>query len=123
MLAAARALAMFVAAAVAGLAHAQGDPKVLRIMPHSNLTILDPIWTTAYIARNHGYMIYDTLFGRTRRAQSSRRWWTNWTVSKDKDLDFHAARRLEFHDGKPVTGEDVVASLQRWGKRDAWGRS
>ena len=36
--------------------------KVLRITPHSNLTILDPVWTTAYITRNHGYMIYDTLF-------------------------------------------------------------
>ena len=29
---------------------------------HSDLKILDPIWTTAYIVRNHGYMIYDTLF-------------------------------------------------------------
>ena len=30
----------------------------LRVMPHSGLKILDPIWTTAYISRNHGYMIY-----------------------------------------------------------------
>ncbi len=29
---------------------------------------------------------------------------------------------LEFHDGKPVTGEDVVASIARWGKRDAMGQ-
>ncbi|MGH8689988.1 MAG: ABC transporter substrate-binding protein, partial [Burkholderiales bacterium] len=29
---------------------------------------------------------------------------------------------LEFHDGKPVTGEDVIASLARWGKRDAMGQ-
>ena len=29
---------------------------------HSDLKIVDPIWTTAYITRNHGYMIYDTLF-------------------------------------------------------------
>jgi hypothetical protein len=29
---------------------------------HSGLRITDPIITTAYIARNHGYMIYDTLF-------------------------------------------------------------
>lgn len=26
------------------------------------LKILDPIWTTAYVVRNHGYMIYDALF-------------------------------------------------------------
>ena len=29
---------------------------------HSDLKIVDPIWTTAYITRDHGYMIYDTLF-------------------------------------------------------------
>ena len=36
--------------------------KVLRVIPHADLKNLDPIWTTAYISRNHGYMIYDTLF-------------------------------------------------------------
>ena len=36
--------------------------KTLRFVPHSDLKIVDPIWTTAYISRNHGYMIYDTLF-------------------------------------------------------------
>jgi len=25
--------------------------------------VFDPIWTTAYITRNHGYLVYDTLFG------------------------------------------------------------
>src|SRR5437899_1481067 len=34
----------------------------LRVVMHSDLKIVDPIWTTAYIVRNHGYMIYDTLF-------------------------------------------------------------
>ena len=47
--------------AAAGTVFAQD--KVLRVVPHSNLSILDPIWTTQYMARNHGYMIYDILFG------------------------------------------------------------
>ena len=29
---------------------------------------------------------------------------------------------LTFHDGAPVTGEDVVASLTRWGARDGMGQ-
>ncbi|HBU55648.1 MAG TPA: hypothetical protein DEB51_12480, partial [Sulfitobacter sp.] len=29
---------------------------------------------------------------------------------------------LVFHDGAPVTGADVVASLTRWGKRDSGGQ-
>ena len=41
----------------------------LRVVPHSGLKILDPIWTTAYISRNHGYMIYDTLFALDTKGQ------------------------------------------------------
>ena len=43
--------------------------KVLRVVPHSNLNILDPIWTTQYMARNHGYMVYDTLFGTDEKSR------------------------------------------------------
>ena len=56
-------IALLALTAAFGAAHAQ--EKVLRVVPHSNLAILDPITTTAYITRNHGYMIYDTLFGPT----------------------------------------------------------
>ena len=67
-----RLRSLFPAAALAALAvlapaAAQAQAKVLRIVPQSNITILDPIWTTAYVTRNHGYMIYDTLFGSDDR--------------------------------------------------------
>ena len=45
--------------ALCARAEAWRDAKVV---PHADLKILDPIWTTAYITRNHGYMVYDTLF-------------------------------------------------------------
>ena len=116
-------LALGAAAALAApLALAQGDAKVLRVVPHSNLAILDPIWTTQYMARNHGYMIYDTLFGTDDKAQIKPQMVESWTESGDHRLwTFKLRKGLEFHDGKPVTGEDVIASLQRWGKRDAMG--
>ncbi len=91
-------------------------------MPHSNLAVLDPIWTTAYMSRNHGYMIYDTLFGTDENGKIKPQMVESWTESPDKRLwTFKLRKGLEFHDGKPVTGEDVIASLQRWGKRDAMG--
>ena len=119
-----RLAALAVAAALLGAtaAQAQGDPKVLRIVPHSNLSILDPIWTTAYMSRNHGYMIYDTLFGTDEKNQIKPQMVESWTESPDHRLwTFKLRKGLEFHDGKPVTSEDVVASLQRWGKRDSMG--
>ncbi len=95
---------------------------VLRVVPHSNLAILDPIWTTAYMSRNHGYMIYDTLFGTDENAKIKPQMVESWNESGDHRLwTFKLRRACEFHDGKPVTGDDVIASLQRWGKRDAMG--
>jgi len=101
-------------------AMAQGT--VLRVVPHSNLAILDPIWTTAYMSRNHGYMIYDTLFGTDEAGKIKPQMVDTFNISPDNRLyTFKLRKGLEFHDGKPVTGEDVIASLQRWGKRDAMG--
>jgi peptide/nickel transport system substrate-binding protein len=103
-------------------ANAQAQDNVLRIVPHSNLAVLDPIWTTAYMSRNHGYMIYDTLFGTDEHAKIKPQMVESWTESGDHRLwSFKLRKGLEFHDGKPVTGDDVIASLQRWGKRDAMG--
>lgn len=55
------------------------DKKVLRFVPHSGLRITDPIITTAFISRNHGYMIYDTLFAVNDKLKSNRRWLRNTT--------------------------------------------
>jgi peptide/nickel transport system substrate-binding protein len=95
---------------------------VVRMAPHSNLTILDPGWTTAYITRNHGYMIYDTLFGMDANGKIHPQMVDRYEVSKDKKTwTFTLREGLEFHDGKPVTSADVVASLKRWAKRDSMG--
>jgi len=102
---------------------ASAQEKVLRVVPHSNLSILDPIWTTQYMARNHGYMIYDTLFGTDEKSRIQPQMVDKWTESPDHRLwTFTLREGLAFHDGKPVTGEDVVASIARWGKRDAMGQ-
>jgi peptide/nickel transport system substrate-binding protein len=116
-----KVLAAVALAFVASLAGAQD--KVLRVVPHSNLAILDPIWTTAYMSRNHGYMVYDTLFGTDANSKIAPQMVEKWTVSPDNRLwTFTLRSGLAFHDGKPVTGEDVIASLSRWGKRDAMGQ-
>ena len=116
-----RRLALFAALFAALVASAQD--KVLRVVPHSNLNILDPIWTTQYMARNHGYMVYDTLFGTDEKNRIQAQMVEKWSESPDHRLwTFTLRPGLAFHDGRPVTGEDVVASLERWGKRDAMGQ-
>ncbi len=114
---------LLIALLLAGFAGAvPAQDKVLRVVPHSNLNILDPIWTTQYMARNHGYMIYDTLFATDAKSRIQPQMVEKWSASADQRLwTFTLRSGLEFHDGKPVTAEDVIASLARWGKRDSMG--
>ncbi|MGB1751162.1 MAG: ABC transporter substrate-binding protein, partial [Paracoccaceae bacterium] len=97
--------------------------KVMNVIPHADLKNLDPIWTTAYISRNHGYMIYDTLFAMDDSFSPQPQMVDTWSTSEDGlTWTFVLRDGLKFHDGASVTGEDVVASLQRWGKRDGMGQ-
>ncbi|MEJ7668234.1 MAG: ABC transporter substrate-binding protein [Casimicrobiaceae bacterium] len=95
----------------------------LRAVMHSDLKIVDPIWTTAYIVRNHGYMVYDTLFATDASGQIKPQMVDKYDLSPDK-LTYTMTLRegLLWHDGNPVTAEDCVASIKRWGAKDATGQ-
>ncbi len=95
----------------------------LRFVPHSDLKILDPIWTTAYITRNHGYMVYDTLFGMDANGEIKPQMVGKLDVSADK-LTYTMILRsgLTWHDGAPVTAEDCAASIKRWAAKDSMGQ-
>ncbi|WPH21833.1 ABC transporter substrate-binding protein [Variovorax paradoxus] len=115
--------AMLAAAFATTSAFAQDAAKVLRLVPQSDLKILDPIWTTAFVTRNHGYAVYDTLFGVDEQGKVKPQMVDKYTTSADgKTWTFTLRKSLEFHDGKPVTSEDVLASLKRWGQRDGLGQ-
>jgi peptide/nickel transport system substrate-binding protein len=106
--------------AFAGAARAE---TVLRVSLHSDLKIVDPIWTTALISTHHGNMIYDTLFALDDKLQVRPQMVDKWDVSADKlTWTFVLRDGLEWHDGKPVTGEDCVASIKRWAAKDSMGQ-
>ena len=97
--------------------------KTLRVAPHSDLKIVDPIWTTALISVNHGYMVYDTLFALDGKLNPQPQMVERHEMSADKlTWTFTLRDGLEWHDGKPVTAEDCIASIKRWGARDAMGQ-
>ncbi len=96
--------------------------KTIKAVMHSDLKVLDPIWTTANIVRNHGYMVWDTLFAMDEKLRPQPQMVDTWTLSDDKlTYTFTLRDGLKWHDGKPVTAEDCIASLKRWGARDSTG--
>ncbi len=96
--------------------------KTITAVMHSDLRIIDPGFTTAYITRDHGYMVFDTLLA-TDSSFKIQPQMADWKVSDDKlTYTFTLRDGLKWHDGAPVTAEDCVASLQRWAKPDAMGQ-
>jgi peptide/nickel transport system substrate-binding protein len=91
---------------------------------HSDVKIVDPIWTTAYITRNHGYMIYDTLFAMDANGAIQPQMVDHYDESPDH-LTFKFTLRdgLLWHDGKPVTSDDCIASIKRWAAKDTLGQT
>ena len=103
--------------------HAQKRSPTVRFVAEADLKILDPVWTTAYITRNHGYLVYDTLFGTDENDRIKPQMVDRATVSPDgMKYTFTLRDRLRWHDGQPVLSEDCVESLKRWGKRDRFGQ-
>src|ERR1700760_3806313 len=96
--------------------------RTLRFVPQANLANFDPIWGTQYVVRNASALVWDTLYGIDSSFTPQRQMVESEEVSDDGLVwTFRLRPGLKFHDGTPVLGKDVVASLIRWSARDPMG--
>src|SRR4051812_27345013 len=120
-------LAGSAAAAMAPLARATaqtGSASVLRYVPQADLTVIDPVMTTAYITRYHATMVWDQLYGIDSKLQPQPQMVEGHTQEDDGRLwTFTLRDNLRFTDGEPVRGRDCVASIKRWAARDPMGQA
>jgi len=101
-------------------AHAGGN---LVAVLEAEIATLDPHFTPAYISRTFGFMVFDTLFAKDGKGEIKPQMVQDWKVSPDGLIyTFTLRDGLKWHDGQPVTSADCVASLRRWGQRNALGR-
>jgi peptide/nickel transport system substrate-binding protein len=118
--------ALAVAASVAGAFGAPIAPAqaqvTLKATMNSDVKILDPIWTTAYVQRGFGYMVWDVLFAVDEKFEVKPQMVEKYDVSADKLTWTFTLRDLVWSDNKPVTAEDCIASIKRWGARDSMGQ-
>jgi peptide/nickel transport system substrate-binding protein len=98
--------------------------RTVRLVPHADLANFDPIWTSSYIARNAGLLVWDTLYGMDAGLKVQRQMVETEEVSSDGlTWTFRLRQGLKFHDGEAVTAKDAVASINRWAVRDTFGQS
>ena len=101
------------------LAHAQGT---VHYAPSAEPRTLDPIASPLAIAQQHGFMVYDTLIALDENLVPQPQMLEGWEVSDDRKTYTMTLREgLTFHDGSPVETADVIASINRWAKKDATG--
>jgi peptide/nickel transport system substrate-binding protein len=97
--------------------------STLKFVPYADLALLDPM-VAAFVTRNHVMMVFDTLFGLDEAGVPRPQMLEGSTVSSDGKLWLLTLRDgLLFHDGTPVLGRDVVASIKRWWTGDAYGQA
>jgi peptide/nickel transport system substrate-binding protein len=121
----------FLAASAATLALpsvGQSESKqVLKFIPQSDLAVVDPVWTTVYVTHNHGYMVFDTLYGQSGQKDGFRatpQMLAGHTIENDGKIWRLTLRDgLMFHDGEKVLARDCAASIKRWGARDTFGQA
>jgi peptide/nickel transport system substrate-binding protein len=114
-------LTMGAALAMPAIARA-ASATTLKFVPYADLALLDPIITTNYVTRTHALLVFDTLYGIDAQYRAQPQMVSEHTVD-DSGAVWRLKLRdgLQFHDGSPVLARDVVASLQRWAKRDSFG--
>ena len=95
----------------------------LRLVPQANLSVLDPVFTTATVTGNHGYYVFDTLYGVDAALRPRPQMAEGHEVSADgRTWRITLRPGLRFHDGEPVRAVDCIASLRRWCAREPLGQ-
>ena len=118
-----RILQAAAALALPSVARGQGT-QVLTVVPQADLAVLDPVWTTSYQTRDHGFLVFDTLFGLDSGFRASPQM-ADGAASEADGKTWRITLRdgLIFHDGTKVLARDAAASIRRWGARDGFGQS
>ena len=97
--------------------------RVLKYVPHANIPNIDPFTNTAFIARDHAMMVFDQLYGMDENFRPQPQMVAGHVVENNGLLwRFTLREGLKFHDGSAVRGRDCIASIRRWGRRDAFGQ-
>ncbi|WP_270934202.1 ABC transporter substrate-binding protein [Falsiroseomonas oryzae] len=97
--------------------------RTLRFVPQSDLAVVDPVVTTAYVTRNHALMVHDTLYGLDASQRPVPQMAEGHVVEENgRRWTFRLREGLVFHDGERVRARDCVASILRWSRRDPLGQ-
>ena len=109
-----KALKLFVLAglSLAALGGAASG-KTLRWSSQGDIATMDPYAHTESFTSNLHHHVFDPLVRRNRKLEIEPALATSWSVVAPDRWRFVLRRDVTFHNGKPFTADDVVASVTR----------
>ncbi|MBI1777904.1 MAG: ABC transporter substrate-binding protein [Proteobacteria bacterium] len=109
-------------ALMTAMGETSADTKVIKVVPHADLRVLDPHLATPLITKMHGALVYETLLTWDSKLAVKPMAAESMIVSADRlTYTFTLRPGMSFHDGSPVRSQDVIQSLKRWMARDTLG--
>ncbi len=94
----------------------------LRWISQGSVGSLDPHVTSAAVTLTYGYNLYDTLVSWDEEGALQPQMLEDWSVEDGGATFVFTLREGQlFHDGDPVTSDDVIASMHRWREKSAYG--
>ncbi|RLE29312.1 ABC transporter substrate-binding protein [Candidatus Acetothermia bacterium] len=108
---------LYVSVAFVGVAETPNYGGVLKVALASEPGTLDMQLTTGVAASIPARHVFEGLFAFDENYTPRPMLLEDWELSADgKTVTFYLRKGVLFHNGKELKAEDVVASLERWGK-------
>jgi peptide/nickel transport system substrate-binding protein len=89
------------------------QPTQLTIVQPAEATTMDPGRSTQVLTVNYFYNLYDSLTRWDAALQLQPGLATSWKALNDTTWEFTLRPGVRFHDGSPLTAEDVRATIER----------
>ncbi len=120
------AAALLLLASAFAAAGPSGTPLrggILRVAHTGEPPTIDLHWSTGAPTQDVAIHIYEGLFALSSRYEARSMLVDRWSLTPDRrTYTFVLRRGVPFHHGREMVADDVVASLQRWGRVAARGR-
>ena len=89
------------------------EPTQITIVQPAEATTMDPGRSTQVLTVNYFYHLYDSLTRWDAALQLQPGLATSWRAVNDTTWEFILRPGVKFHDGSPLTAEDVRATIER----------
>ncbi len=86
------------------------EQRVMKFTPQADLSVLDPVWTTATVTRNHAFLVFDTLYGQDDSYRATPQMAEGATTENGRQVDRSISGQASNSTAEPARYSARIAS-------------